>query len=235
MRILHIILILLLFSSTVFGQIKRNDIIGEWQTKNDDSLYYHSDTIKLYKDINHFYNTETCHLIRWTIDRRNFKLSKILTCSEPGRVSSFTDKEKIKIKNTDYGQVLTLERNGQVFDKFKIIDFQVKQVDRYPHEIKELSLMRFDKLSEYKLLSYVDSLINNLSNNVEDSEPPIVINGYVIEDKEILKHIKLAETLSIEVIHKKTSEQVFDKARNGVILISVSQKKFKNKWKNYGR
>ncbi|WP_282126560.1 hypothetical protein [Marinifilum flexuosum] len=201
---------------------------------NDDSLYYKKDTITLFEDINHLYNAKTCSLIRWTLNKRTFKISNVYRCTEPGRISAFTDKEKISIGKTDYGQVISLKRNGKVFDKFKITDYQVKQVERYPYEIKELCLMRFDKLSECKLLSYVNSLIHKVMDNGTITEPLIVVNGHLIEDKEILKSIRLVETLSIEFIPQRTSGQVFDKANNGVILVSVSKKKFKKEWRNYG-
>lgn len=262
MKHFYHILILLLLLSSGFGQIKKKDLIGEWQSKNDDSLYYKNDTIKLYKDINYFYNTKTCYLIRWTLDKRTFKISNVFTCTEPGRVSAFTEKEKMRISNTDFGQMIILERNGKVFDKFKITNYQEKHVERYPHEIKELRLMRFDKLSEYKLFNYVDSLIykvldydstivdtafqNILKNaaattakiinrNNPNPEPLIVMNGHIIVNKEILKKIRLVETINIEFIEKKTARQVYGyRADNGVIVIAVSKKRFKEEWKNYG-
>ncbi len=68
------ILILLLLSTSGFGQIRKKDLIGEWQTKNDDSLYYKKDTITLFENINYLYDTKTCYLIRWTLNKRTFKI-----------------------------------------------------------------------------------------------------------------------------------------------------------------
>lgn len=263
MKHLTNILILLLLSSSVFGQIKKKDLIGQWQSKNDDSLYYKSDTTKLYKDINHFYNTKTCYLIRWTIDKRTFRISNVFTCTEPGRVPAFTDKEKIRTSKTDYGQVISLERNGIIFDEFKIVDYQVREVDRYPHEIKELRLMRFDSLSDFKLFNYVDSLIykvlkydstlvdttfqNLLKNaaattvkirnrNDSNPEPLIVLNGHIVFDKKILKQFRLVETTGINYLRKEESASIYGmRAINGVIILTVSEKRFKQAWKNYGR
>jgi len=263
MRRLTNIFVLFLISTTVFGQIKRKDILGEWQTQNDDSLYYHSDTIKLYQDINHFYNTETCYLIRWTIDKRNYKLSNVFICTEPGRISSFTDKEKLRLTKTDFGQIITLERNNQIFDKFKITDYQEKEIDRYPHDTKKLQLMRFDNLSDYKLFYYVDSLIykvleydstktdtiypsiggnnENIKIKLRDGfdpnpEPLIVINGYIVENKEILRRFRFVETIEIRCLKKDDLKFIYGtRALNGVIVISLSKKRFKQEWKNYGR
>ena len=263
MNRLYNILILLLLCSTVFGQIKRNNINGEWQTKNDDNLYYRTDTIKLFKDINHFYNTQTCYLIKWTVEKRNFKLSNVFACTEPGRVSAYTEKEKLRLTKTDFGHIISLERNNQIFDKFKITDYQEKKVNRYPHDIRELRLMRFDKLTDCKLEKYVDSLIYNVleydstktdtifpsiggnGENVKiklrdgydpNPEPLIVINGYVAENKEILRKFRLVETIEIMCLKKDYLEFIYGKrALNGVIIISLSEKRFKQEWKNYGR
>ncbi len=202
-------------------------------------------------------------MIKWTVEKRNFKLSNVFTCTEPGRVSAFTDKEKLRFTKTDFGQKITLERNNQIFDKFKITDYQEKAIDRYPHDIRELRLMRFDKLTDYKLEKYVDSLIykvldydstrtdtiypviaggnENIKIKLRDGydpnpEPLLVINGYVVDNKEILKKFRLVETISIDFIRKKTARNVYGyRADNGVIIIAVSKKRFKEEWKNYGR
>ena len=216
-------------------------------------------------DVNHKYNTKNCHLVRWEINKSNFKLNNVFRCTEPGRVSAFIDKEKLRIQNTDFGQVITLKRNTQLMDKFKIIDYLSKQVDRYPYEIKELQLMRFDKLSSCKLFNYVDSLIykvleydstktdstyqdilrNTKDNNVKvkirdgynpNPEPVIVLNGYIVDDKEILKRFRLVETIEIQALKKDDLKFIYGtRALNGVIVILVSKKRFKKQWKKYGR
>lgn len=255
MRRITYILVLLLFCYTGYGQIKRCDLYGEWQTKNDDSLYYQADTIRLYKDINHFYNTKTCHLIWWTIDKKTFKISNIFTCTEPGKVSAFRDKEKLRLRNTDFGQVIALERKNQLFDKFKVTGYKEKHVDRYPHKIKELRVIRFDELSDYKLYKYVDSLIfkvldydstfKYVSRNINtgntkivevhitNPEPLIILNGHVITNREILKYFLLVETKGISYLTKEESVSIYgDKALNGVIVLLASEKRFQKVWSN---
>ena len=184
-------------------------------------------------------------------------------CTEPGRISSFTDKEKLRLTKTDFGQIITLERNNQIFDKFKITDYQEKEIDRYPHDTKKLQLMRFDNLSDYKLFYYVDSLIykvleydstktdtiypsiggnnENIKIKLRDGfdpnpEPLIVINGYIVENKEILRRFRFVETIEIRCLKKDDLKFIYGtRALNGVIVISLSKKRFKQEWKNYGR
>lgn len=265
MRKLTYILILLNLSSSGFGQMKKNDLIGEWQSKNDDSLYYRNDTIRLFENVNHFYESNTCYIIRWIVSKRSFKINNVYTCTEPGSVSAYTAKENLRLTNTDFGQIITLERSGQQFDKFKIVNYQKKQIDKYPYDIKELKLMRFDDLTKCKLYKYVDSIIYKVlkyDSTLVDStyqnilglqssadvkirvrdgyktnpEPMIVLNGHVVDEKKILKQFKLVETIEIKYLTNEQSALLYGlRALNGVIILTVSEKRFKEIWKNYGR
>ena len=110
MRNFVCIFIFFTLSLSVSGQIRKSDLVGEWQTNNDDSLYYRTDTINLFKDINHFYNTDTRQLIRWTINKRYSKIQDLFI-TEPTRASVSKDLFKLKLKKTDYGQVISFETN----------------------------------------------------------------------------------------------------------------------------
>jgi len=260
------ILIFLALSFNVCGQIKKNNLIGEWQTKNDDNLYYKTDTINLFKDINHFYNTDTDtqQLILWTINKKYSKIQDLFII-EPTRASVSKDLFKLKLKKTDYGQIISFETNGQIFDKFKIVNYKEKNVDRYPYTIKEIRLIRFDKLSEHKLFKYVDSLIyrvllydstlvDSTTQNIQinpvttytkiiirdeydsNPEPLIVLNGHVVNNKEILKQFRLVEIRGISYLTKENASSFYgQRAINGVIILLVSKKRFREIWKTNGR
>jgi hypothetical protein len=59
------IIILFVITFSVSGQIKMNDLIGDWNATNKDSLYFKSDTVTLYNDVNFRYGVEGCQFIEW--------------------------------------------------------------------------------------------------------------------------------------------------------------------------
>ncbi len=263
MRQVASILILSFLSIAGFGQVKGRDLIGEWQTVNYDSLYYYADTIRFVKNTNRSYNRKASSLIQWSIGKRSFVISNVFTFTESGRVSEYKAKGRLRLSKSDFGQIITLERNGQQLERFKIVNYQEEKTGKYSHEIEEIGLVRFDRLSEYKLYKYVDSLIykvlkydstlveptglNILSNgdnksirirnlHVRNKEPLIVINRHVLIDKEILKRFRLVETLEITYLPKETSTSIYGlRALNGVIILIVSKRRFKEIWKKYGK
>ena len=246
MRQLSNILILLLFSSTVFGQIKKKDILGEWHAKNDDSLYYKSDTITFFQNYNYFLNNGSKQLILWTINKKYFTIQDMFL-TEPTRVFVSDDIYNLQLKKTDFGQLIEARLNKKIHERYKIIEY-------LGHEMK---VMRFDDLSEQKLFNRVNFLIHNVlnydslnvdstyqdiikntkSNNVKirirdgydpNPEPLIVLNGYPIEDKEFLKRFRLVETIEIKCLKKDDLKFLYGtRAINGVIIISISNKRFK--------
>jgi len=128
---------------SAFGQVKSTDLIGEWTACNKDSLYYKSEKVVLYQDANYYVEAKCCHYVNWKIStKKKVEIENSFTCSEPGRVNSLNAKETFKILNCDDGQMIVLKRDGQEIDKFKILQLESKKVDRYPHNIKVLTLRR---------------------------------------------------------------------------------------------
>ena len=59
-------------------------------------------------------------------------------------------------------------------------------------------------------------------------EPLIVINGYIVENKEILRRFRFVETIEIRCLKKDDLKFIYGtRALNGVIVISLSKKRFK--------
>jgi len=247
------------------AQIKRTDLEGDWQTNNKDSLYYKTDSIQFHLDINHWINIETCNIVNWRIKKGSFKFIETYLCTEPGGERWSTEKEKLLVKKRDFGQVIQLKRKGELFDQFKVIELSERRVDRYPFDIKELTVLRFDNLDEHKLYNYVDSLVydvldyvptpvdstiyNKIIQNaaattseirIRDSrevnpKPLFVVNGHVAEHYEFLKLFLFVEATAIQYLTKEQATMLYGaRAVNGVIVIQLSNRKFKKKWKQYG-
>lgn len=266
-QILSIAIFCLFVSIGTFGQsIRKGDLEGLWKSNNQDSLYYKSDTIRFHLDINRWNSVETCNLISWQIKKNRFRIIHSQICTEPGKQSWLNVKESLRLKKKDFGQIIELKQSGEVLDKFKIIAFSKEDIDRYPHTVKELTLLRFDKLEEEKLYNYVDSLayhvlkykpsphdssfykkiIGNAAataseirirdSNKTNPKPLLVINGVPIESYEILKAFLFIEATSIDYISAITAPHLHGfRARNGVILVSLSNNKFKMTWRKYNK
>jgi hypothetical protein len=253
MRLFTYILILILISSSVFGQINKRDLQGSWTTISNDSSYYKSDTLEFSNNSNTL--ADSGSYIKWEIDENNILVTDFYTNGVLGR--SIGSNYNLNVTKTDFGQLINLNRKRKLIDKFKVIEHEKTGSGR------RLVLMRFDVLSDYKLEKYVDSLMYKVLNydttrtdtifpniggnraNVKiklkdgydpNPEPLIVINGYIADNKELLRKFRLVETISIVFINKMTAQQVFGyRADNGVIIINVSKRRFKEEWKNYGR
>lgn len=247
------------------AQIKRTVLEGDWQTSNKDSLYYKADSIEFHLDINHWMNIETCDIVNWRTEKGSFKFIETYLCTEPGRERWSTDKEKLIIKKRDFGQVIQLKRKGQLFDQFKVIELTESRVERYPFDIKQLTVLRFDDLEEQKLFKFVDSLVFDVleyeptpvdstvykkiiqnaatttseirirDNREVNPKPLLVVNGHVAEHYEILKSFLFVEATAIEYITREQATMLYGaRAVNGVIVIQLSNRKFKRIWKEYG-
>jgi len=247
----------LLLSIISFSQIRKKDLIGEWYSENELTDNKINDTI-VFNQIPKIIDNKKCEFIKWKIENKTFKLSKVNLCSAKEKVATHYTKEKIKIYKTDFGQIIEYYQDKKQTDKFRIFRIQ-------NNGFKELIIIRFDKLTDQKLYKYVDSLIFKVLKYKPDSdenstnygvkiadgnpnvkirirdgenrnlEPLIVVNGYPIKNKEILKKILLAETYGITYLTKEKSASLYGyKAVNGVIILQTSEKKFKTIRKKYG-
>lgn len=249
MKITALTIGFLLLANFSFSQIKKKDLNGIWKT--DSELFSKTDTIKFYRNI------KSCYQAQWSIEKREFKTNELNVCTEPSRISGIVEKEKIKLRKRDFGQVIEHYQNKKLAGKFRIIELIEKGE-------QELKLMRFDKLDEQKLYKYIDSLIlkvlkynsdasgndygltvPNRNPNVKiasrdarnlNPEPLIIVNGYPLQNKEILKDLLLVETYGITYLTKEKSASLYGfQAINGVVILQASEKRFKAVRKKYGR
>ncbi|WP_162555743.1 hypothetical protein [Reichenbachiella versicolor] len=236
MRLCKSIIVFLFLNSflSLHGQdVDKRQLFGEWKANNQDSTYYKNDTITLFLDVNHKFQTNTCKLVQWRIGKKSFKKVNSFICTEPGRLNSSVRNEKLKLKNTDFGQTIVLSRQGVIFDKFKILQFKEQSVNRYPYEIKQLTVLRFDELSQNKLFNYVDSILFNVlgyepseldstvykpnlgtavkkpkvlkirDRQEQDLKPILIINGHIVENYEMLKEFLFVEAIDVQYLTKE--------------------------------
>jgi hypothetical protein len=138
-----IIVIFLVVSFPLFGQVKSKDLVGEWTTCSRDSLYYKSDTVIMYQDANYQINSNCCNYVNWKIpSRRQIKIEDAFLCTEPGRLSTNSEKETFKLYKVDDRQTIIIKRGKTKVDRFLIMRFEEKKINRYPHNIKILTLQR---------------------------------------------------------------------------------------------
>jgi hypothetical protein len=137
------ILFLAGINTHVFGQIKSIDLQGEWFTNNDDSLYFKSDTIELFSGTNYFQKFTTCRVIKWIINKHDFNLENVNTCSEPGIVTQYIDKESLELTRNASKQFIEYFRGGKKIDSFEVLSYHEEKIFQYPYDVKTLKLKRF--------------------------------------------------------------------------------------------
>jgi len=72
----------------------------EWLICNQDSTFFKSDTLRLYNDINYFYQkSDCCKFIKWDFYKKNvFVRCHLQICTEPSTGSVLTENDYFKIK-----------------------------------------------------------------------------------------------------------------------------------------
>ncbi|MEM6631694.1 MAG: hypothetical protein AAF694_18600 [Bacteroidota bacterium] len=208
------------------GQVEREDLHGEWLTRNDDSAYYRADTLELFQSENYPDQTYACEYVKWKKGEKFFSLIHLKFCKTPPTQSAVRKGDAIRLKRTPYGQVIRLTRRGIAPDQFKVLDYRINRQSDSSQVSKVLRLMRVDDLSEQKVYNYVEHLISkHFPPKASDAKPVIILNGYIVTDKDMLKEIRLAEVTSISYATKEQSTSRYGKqALYGVITISVPPK-----------
>ncbi len=254
MKIIFLTLSFLFLTNLSYPQTKKKDLIGEWYSVNQFRQYFKNDTIQFTRTVKNL-EKKLCEFIKWDVGKRTFKISEVNICTARVNETERFEKEKIKLRKTDFGQVIEHYQGKNLIEKFRIVELE-------NNNDEELKLMRFDDLPDQKLYKYVDSLIfkvlkydpNKKENNssgikISDSnpnvkitirnknrEPLVVINGYPLANREILKKLLLVETYDITYLTREKSAEMYGYSGiNGVIILQTSEKRFKAVRKKYGR
>jgi hypothetical protein len=138
-----IIIVLTFLVGKAQCQINKGDLKGKWTMCNENDLYNTADTIILYQDINYQYSVKgCCHFINWIIKSKNIEIENLFACSEPGRVTKRNGKQTIKLIKANHDQIIVVCENGKKLSKFKVIRIEASSINRYPYDIKTLTLKR---------------------------------------------------------------------------------------------
>lgn len=235
-----------------FSQIDKKDLYGDWYSKVN--IFRPTDTIILYNNKNLIEDIN--NTLYWRFSRRNLIKNKTINTyhkgySEQNPIIS----GKYTFEKSDFGQFIVIEDIiGAVYD-FKIIDLKNTQnndtlILMRPDFLSDQKLYNHVDSLVYQVLKYdstkVDSIyrkmIHNENLNVkiivrdrynEYPKPFLIINEQPIKDFDILKKIRLVEMISCTVITNNNYEKVKAvelygyRALNGVILLQVSRKRYK--------
>jgi hypothetical protein len=139
-QLLAILILIATIISSANGQVSRTDLEGEWQTNNKDSLYYKSDTIEFIQDMNHSY-VNSCDIVVLRVSQPDFKFINFFLCTEPGRERWTNGEQSIDIKKGKDKDTLEIRTPNRT-ERFTVLNYEEKRVDRYPWDIKILKLKR---------------------------------------------------------------------------------------------
>lgn len=114
-----------LLKSTVDQPFKKNIRVGagEWLICNQDSAFFKNDTLRLYSNLNYFYQlNKCCDFIGWTFYRKNaFVQSKSQICNEPASSSANSEFHEIQLISKNKSTVMLVRKQGVVVQMFEII------------------------------------------------------------------------------------------------------------------
>jgi hypothetical protein len=105
----------------------------EWVICNQDSSYFKSDTLRLYSNINYFYQKSSCcKLVTWRFYKKNaFTRSDLQVCNEPptGSVLTKNDYFRLKVISSKNGLSLLIKNQISPPVFFMMIDLQEIELD----------------------------------------------------------------------------------------------------------
>nr|WP_294944163.1 hypothetical protein [uncultured Mucilaginibacter sp.] len=99
---------------------------SEWTICNQDSSYFKSDTVRIYSNINYFYQiSNCCNFVNWTFYNKNaFVLSKSQICKEPSSASVKVDYYRFNIFLNKKKTYLSISNTIGAVEKFEVIDIR---------------------------------------------------------------------------------------------------------------
>ena len=120
-----------------------------WTICNQDSAFFKADTIKLYSEINYFYQfSSCCHFIQWTFYKKHaFIQSSLQICNEPssGSITTLNDYFNIKLLRGNLLEILNAK--GDPGPEFFVI-INVDEIKLARGKSKIITLKRFFRRGE---------------------------------------------------------------------------------------
>lgn len=233
-----------------FSQLSQKDLKGEWYAVGSIVGNSNLDSVTLYFDIEEVDSTESCLNEIWVIRKRKMSIWEKNNCQEIPTTLELEDNLKISLIDTDFCQLLTIKDKDSGNERnFKVIAFHS---DKSENMSPYIQLVQFDHIGESLLYNTVDSIISKVLKYVpgpvdssnfkvlirdhQNSNPPpvLVLNGYLIEDTELLKQFLLAETIVITELQGERAILLYGQmAKNGAVLVRVSDRRFDDVMKKY--
>jgi hypothetical protein len=120
-----------LFRNSVQKEDVAKKYVHPWRSDNDDSLYFKSDTIKVYQYKTRSYRSFGCEKINWVFSNENeFVLRRVHLCMEPPTrdISQPNDSLKINFKKRNSKLLIEFNHYNKNIDKFELIDIKENDI-----------------------------------------------------------------------------------------------------------
>lgn len=97
---------------------------GEWLICNSDSAFYKKDTLKMYNNINYFYQqSNCCKFIGWTFYKKDaFVQSESQICDEPTSRLVKSDNFQFKLSVKNKRLLMLISNSGSAIGNFEILE-----------------------------------------------------------------------------------------------------------------
>jgi len=117
-----------IFKNSIDQKSKKSVSIGsgEWTICNQDSAFFKADIIKLYSNINYFYQiSNCCDFVNWTFYKKSaFVQSTSQICKEPSSASVKTVYYQISIFSEDKRLYILLLKPKVSAEKFEVLKIE---------------------------------------------------------------------------------------------------------------
>lgn len=117
-----------LFKLSIDQESKKTISVGNnaWTICNQDSSFFKSDTIRIYSNINYFYQKGACcKFIQWTFYKKNaFVQSDLQVCIEPSSSSILNKYYTIEFLSGKKELYLFILNSDNAFELFRVINLQ---------------------------------------------------------------------------------------------------------------
>ncbi len=171
MKRIMLLCLLTFFSLGTIAQIRSNDLNGTWTTNNLDSLYFKSDTLKLYQLTIENEGELACPNIQWIINKKEFNIHYINLCTDKPSIMNHDVYGTIHLKNNKINQTVEIKRRRQILDSFEVLSLENLAGDSPESAKKILTLVRIDD----------NNTVNASSNGMDTDCPQIWHIGYLMQ------------------------------------------------------
>lgn len=117
----------------------------EWRACDEDSTYYFSDTIQLYRNYYYCFGSGCCRFVQWHLSPKyTFTLTEFRFCQEPPVSGIRMENQDLKFKVRESGNMVTIAvlRKKEVIDKFEAIDLRTVTLPESNQTSQRLTLKR---------------------------------------------------------------------------------------------